>query len=114
MNSVTEESGAESDSKLLLTQFSAASLNGGDLFPWAKKDGGGADGFPWSIVKTAAENGDLLATEEVVLQRTIGSLIGMYVRVHRISDPVTEDFRPNRVNFVVADDKPNLVQVYIG
>ncbi len=98
------------DSQVTLTQFSAASLGGGDFFPWASKDNGGADGFPWSVA-----GDESLRSDTAVLARTIGSLTGGYVRTYTVSNPPkTEDFRQDRINFVVEDNTPKILRIHIG
>ncbi len=107
----TETAGSESVS---LTQFSSSSLDGGDYFSGTKKADGGVDGFPWYVVLGARKTDEDLPTNETILQKTVGSTLGMLVRVHRETDPVTDDYRTNRINFVVAKDKPTILRVYIG
>jgi hypothetical protein len=100
--------------KVGIVQFaSEVATNGGpDVFPWKKPDSG-ADGFPWTIAPSLLQQVAGLE-DDSALGATLGKLVGLLVRVHRESDPVTEDYRRNRINFVIAEDKPTIIRTYVG
>lgn len=102
------------ETKVDIVQFATKSLDEGgpDVFPW-KKVHSGADGFPWTVAPKLLRRNDALSGG-AILEGTVSNLVGLLVRVHRENDPVTEDYRQNRINFVVAEDKPTIQRIYIG
>lgn len=108
-NSESKSTAAANSESVPLVNFSARSLDGS-----GETVQGGVDNWPWIVVVSANEEDDGLPTNETALQRTVGSLLGMFVRVHPAGDAATEDYRKNRINFVIADGKPTILDVYIG
>jgi hypothetical protein len=101
--------GASSD---LAPQQSAAE---GDSFipiPWS----GGVDIFPWMVVADGAIATDALLQKAIQRGDTpnakVSELVGKPVRIIRDGDPVTDDYRPERVNIVTKDGK--IKAVYFG
>jgi hypothetical protein len=86
--------------------------------PWnAKKTDdavqGGGDAFPWVFDPSASMTISTARTDDI-LSETIGSLIGPRVRVYREGEPITEDYRPDRVNIVLARSRSQIVSIYRG
>lgn len=92
--------------------------DGVDILPWHRTTSSGVDVWPWMLTEgenagaSASENNQRIPTP--ILKTPLADILGFFVRVHRESDPVTEDFRQDRINFVVAEDKPIIVRIYVG
>ena len=93
-------------------------LGGVDILPWYRATSGGVDGWPWMLAEGEGVDTGASGTDQripaPVLKTPLSDILGFSIRVHRESDPVTEDFRQDRINFVVAEDKPIIVRIYVG
>lgn len=99
-------------------------MGGPDVFPWLVSPDGGGDFFPWkkstlTIQGAGDEPLESLATTEEnpkpeLLNHSIGELVGLHIRTFTEGDAITEDFRHNRVNFVLLKDQKTISKIYIG
>ena len=62
--------------------------------------------FPWDIFKIDLKPGSVEAP--------ISSLVGHEARVYHAGDPVTLDFRPQRINIVLESSGTRIGRVYFG
>lgn len=99
-------------------------MGGPDVFPWLVSPTSGVDLFPWKISTLTIEDSggesleSLATTEEKIkpelLKHFIGELVGLHIRTFTEGDAITEDFRHNRVNFVLSKGQKTISKIYIG
>lgn len=93
---------------------SIAVQGGPDVFPWlrqGKNTDGGPDAFPWKALEGLGTD-DL--SPKALLDLPIKDLVDKVVRVRKIGQLVTMDYRPDRINIVLGSDGHSVVEVSLG